>query len=175
MATWEFSHSVEKARCANRLQVWALPSKHALGPSAHWFLSHSHAAAAPEVPLLRCVSMSGENNPCGVKYFRPVVDLCQCCNLGLSFSHLSGHELSFSNKRLVQQDQKQPGVWGAGTKKKKKTSDVFQNVWVMSDGCSLFLSMSEKCTGKYLWHWHLPWSALPVMWRGASSAKDMSH
>lgn len=120
MATWEFSHSVEKARCANRLQVWALPSKHALGPSAHWFLSHSHAAAAPEVPLLRCVNMSGENNPCGVKYFRPVVDLCQCCNLGLSFSHLSGHELSFSNKRLVQQDQKQPGVWGEGTKKKKK-------------------------------------------------------
>lgn len=29
--------------------------------------------------------MSGENNPCGVKYFRPAVDLCQCCNLGLSF------------------------------------------------------------------------------------------
>lgn len=85
MAMWEFSHSAEKACCANRLQIWALPNKHVLGQSTRWSLSHSHAAAAPEVPLLRCVNTSGENNPCGVKYFRPVVDLCQCCNLGLSF------------------------------------------------------------------------------------------
>lgn len=160
MAMWEFSHSAGKACCANRLQVWALPNKHALGQSAHWSLSHSHAAAAaPEEPLLRCVNKSGENNPCGVKYFRPAVDLCQCCNLGLSFSHLSGHEplatRDLRNRTRIPQGKRKK------KNQKKKTSDVFQNVWVMSDGCSLFLSTSEKCAGKYLWHWHLPWSVLP--------------
>lgn len=59
---WEFSHSTEKACCTNRLHDWALPNKHAPGQSTHWSLSHSHAAA-PEVPLWRCVNMSGENNP----------------------------------------------------------------------------------------------------------------
>lgn len=171
MAMWEFSHSAGKACCANRLQVWALPNKHALGQSAHWSLSHSHAAAAPEEPLLRCVNKSGENNPCGVKYFRPAVDLCQCCNLSLSFSHLSGHE-PLATRDLRNRTRIQQGKKKKTTKKPQMFSRMFESCQM---GVHYFFPRLRNVLGNISGTGTSPGLYFPVMWRGASSAKEMSH
>lgn len=164
---WEFSHSTEKACCTNRLHDWALPNKHAPGQSAHWSLSHSHAAV-PEVPLWRCVNTSGENNPMAWNIFDrwwsyvnvitsvypfPIFQVMNC--------HLATRDLC-NRARIPQAGS------GGGAQMFSRMSESRQM------GAHYFFPCLRNMLGN-ISGTGTSWFVLPVMWRGASSAKEMSH
>lgn len=89
-----------------------------------------------------------------------LADLCQCCNLGLSFSHLSGRE-----PRLAQQGQN-PTKGETKQKAQKKLKTLMENMFSrMFESCQMsvhfFFPRLKNVLGKYLWHWHPPWVGAP--------------